>query len=132
MVCIADTGFLVALRGKPAERKWAQEEFERHGAPFYTCEAVLAEAAHFVDSRFLSRLIEEGDIVLHFSLREQQSRVRQLLEKYHGVMDITDACVVRLSEMFPQCLVFTVDKTDFSIYRRFGNQSIPLNTPPAV
>jgi hypothetical protein len=77
----------------------------------------------------LSRLIEEGDIVLPFSLREQHSRVRQLLEKYHGVMDITDACVVRLSEMFPQCLVFTVDKTDFSVYRRFGNQTIPLNTP---
>jgi predicted nucleic acid-binding protein len=129
MVCIADTGFLVALRGKPTERKWVQAEFERQGAPFYTCEAVLAEAAHFVDSRFLSRLIEEGDIVLPFSLREQHSRVRQLLEKYHGVMDITDACVVRLSEMFPQCLVFTVDKTDFSVYRRFGNQTIPLNTP---
>lgn len=131
MVCIADTGFLVALRGKPAERKWAQEEFERHGAPFYTCEAVLAEAAHFVDSRFLARLIEEGDIVLPFSLREQHSRIQQLLEKYHGVMDITDACVVRLSEIFPQCVVFTVDKTDFRIYRRLGNQTIPLNTPEA-
>jgi len=54
------------------------------------------------------------------------------LSCYHGVMDISDACVVRLSEMFPQCLVFTVDKTDFSIYRHFGNQSIPLNTPPDV
>ena len=129
MVCIADTGFLVALRGKPAERKWAQQEFERYGAPFYSCEAALAEAAHFVDSRFLSRLIEEGDIVLPFSLREQNPRVRQLLEKYHGVMDITDACIVRLSEMFPECLVFTVDKTDFAIYRRLGNQPIPLNTP---
>ena len=130
MVCIADTGFLVALRGKPAERKWATAEFERFGAPFYTCEAVLAEAAHFVDSRFLIRLIEEGDIVLRFSLREQHSCINQLLEKYHGVMDVTDACVVRLSEMFPQCLVFTVDKSDFGIYRRFGNQSIPLNLPP--
>src|SRR5579863_6567641 len=99
MVCIADTGFLVALRGKPAERKWAQTEFERWGAPFYTCEAVLAEAAHIVDSRFLSRLIQEGDVELPFSLREQQIRVQQLLEKYHGVMDMTDACVVRLSEM---------------------------------
>ena len=130
MVCIADTGFLVALRGKTAERKWAQREFELHGAPFCTCEAALAEAAHFVDSRFLSRLVEEGDIVVPFSLREQNSRVHQLLEKYHGVMDITDACVVRLSEMFPECIVFTVDKKDFSVYRRFGNQSIPLNLPP--
>jgi len=75
MVCIADTGFLVALRGKPAERKWAQSEFERHGAPFCTYEAALAEAAHFVDSRLLSRLVAEGDIVVTFSLREQHSRV---------------------------------------------------------
>ncbi|MGA3265288.1 MAG: hypothetical protein ABSE16_00520 [Verrucomicrobiota bacterium] len=129
MVCIADTGFLVALRGKPAERKWAVAEFTRQGAPFHTCEAVLAEAAHFVDSRFLCRLIEEGDLILSFSLREQQARVCQLLDKYHGVMDLTDACVVRMSEMFPQCLVHTVDRTDFGIYRRFGNQTIPLNTP---
>jgi hypothetical protein len=129
MVCIADTGFLVALRGKPVERRWAQSEFERYGAPFYTCEAALAEAAHFVDSRFLSRLIEEGDIVLPFSLREQHSRVQQLLEKYPGVMDLTDACIVRLSEIFPQCLVFTVDKSDFRIYRRLGNQIIPVSTP---
>ncbi|MSU56980.1 MAG: hypothetical protein EXS35_02155 [Pedosphaera sp.] len=132
MVCIADTGFLVALRGKPAERKWAQGEFERHGAPFYTCEAALAEAAHFVDSRLLSRLIEEGDIVLRFSLREQHARVHQLLVKYPGIMDVTDACIVRLSEMFPDCLVFTVDRTDFNIYRRLGDQSIPLNLPPAA
>ncbi|HEY1789850.1 MAG TPA: pilus assembly protein [Verrucomicrobiae bacterium] len=129
MVCIADTGFLVALRGKPAERKWAQREFEQYGAPFYTCEAVLAEAAHFVDSRFLARLIGEGDVVLPFSLQEQHHRVQQLLEKYHGVMDVTDACVVRMSELFPQCLVFTVDKKDFAIYRRFGDQHIPLNAP---
>ena len=129
MVCIADTGFLVALRGKPAERQWALREFGRYGAPFCTCEAALAEAAHFVDSRFLSRLIEEGDVAVPFSLREQHTRVRQLLEKYHGIMDLTDACVVRLSEMYPQCLVFTVDKTDFNVYQRFGDQAIPLNLP---
>lgn len=83
-----------------------------------------------MDSRFLSRLIEEGDVAVPFSLREQHTRVRQLLEKYHGIMDLTDACVVRLSEMYPQCLVFTVDKTDFNVYRRFGDQAIPLNLPP--
>lgn len=129
MVCIADTGFLVALFGKPVERAWARKEFELYGAPFFTCEAALAEAAHFVDSSALARLLDEGDIEIGFSLNEQRERIRQLLDKYRGTMDFTDACIVRMSEIFPHCSVFTVDKSHFKIYRRFGSKIIPVSTP---
>jgi len=129
MVYIADSGFLIALFGKPVERAWALGRLEIHSAPFLTCEAALSEAAHFVDSVWLARLLEDGDIEIAFSARDERVRLGQLLEKYRGTMDFTDACIVRMAEIFPHCLVFTVDKHDFNIYRRFGDQRIPISTP---
>lgn len=43
-------------------------------------------------------------------------------------MSLADACLVRLSEMVPNALVFTLD-ADFFIYRRRGCSVIPLLTP---
>ena len=49
-------------------------------------------------------------------------------------MDLTlllswaDACLVPLSELHVDCLVFTLD-ADFRRYRRQGRQVIPLLTP---
>jgi hypothetical protein len=129
MVCIADSGFLIALFGKPAERAWALKELEIRDAPFLTCEAALTEAAHFVDSVWLSRLLEDGDIEIGFSAREERFRLCQLLEKYRGTMDFADACVVRMSEIFSDCCVFTVDSKHFTVYRRFGDKPIPISTP---
>jgi len=45
-------------------------------------------------------------------------------------MDLADATLVRLSELFDDCRVLTVDRQDFSVYRRHGRQVIPLLTPP--
>jgi uncharacterized protein len=129
MVSIADSGFLIALFGKPAERAWALKEFEIRDAPFLTCEAALAEAAHFVDSVWLAQLLEDGDIQIAFSAQEEHVRLVQLLKKYRDQMDFADACIVRMSEIFPNCSVLTVDEKHFSIYRRFGNQTIPISTP---
>jgi hypothetical protein len=39
-------------------------------------------------------------------------------------MDLADACVVRMSEVFIDSIVYTVDKTDFSVYRRHGRRPI--------
>ena len=43
-------------------------------------------------------------------------------------MDLADACLVRMSELFEDCRVLTVD-TDFKVYRRHGRQVIPLLAP---
>ena len=43
-------------------------------------------------------------------------------------MSLADGCMVRLSELNPECLVFTLDH-DFQIYRRHGRQKIPLLIP---
>jgi hypothetical protein len=39
-------------------------------------------------------------------------------------MDLADACVVRMSELFDDSVVYTVDKTDFLVYRRHGRYAI--------
>jgi hypothetical protein len=43
-------------------------------------------------------------------------------------MDLADACLVRMSEMHADCVVWTPD-SDFRVYRRHGRQTIPLLAP---
>jgi hypothetical protein len=43
---------------------------------------------------------------------------------------LADACLVRMSEELRDCRVFTVDRNDFTVYRRLGRQTIPLIAPP--
>ena len=79
MVTIADTGFIVALRGKSkAEREWSSNIFCELGAPFLTCEAVLTEAAHLLSPELIARLVKEGDLRVSFELQQQIQPVCQL------------------------------------------------------
>jgi uncharacterized protein len=100
-----------------------------------TCEAVLSEAC------FLARrthggvyavlgLVDRGVVELGLGLKEHFGAVAALMRRYsNGPMSLADACLVRLSELVPDCVVFTLDG-DFRIYRRHGRQKIPLVIPP--
>ena len=44
-------------------------------------------------------------------------------------MDLGDACCVRLAELLPGSVVYTVDKADFSTYRKNGRQPVPCVFP---
>jgi predicted nucleic acid-binding protein len=129
---IADAGFIIALNSADkGERAWARRVLERWQAPFITCEGAVIEAAHFCAPELVARLVEDGDFVIAFDVTEQIGPVRRLLEKYGDQeMDLTDACIVRMSELFPDCKVFSVDG-DFNVYRRFRDQAIPTVYPPA-
>lgn len=130
MVNIADTGFIVALNSpdKP-ERDWARMYLEDRGAPFYTCEPALAEASHLMQPSTVARMVQEGTLLIHFSVWEQVEPLIELMDRYSDRMDLTDACIVRMSELFPACEVFTVDRSDFTVYRRFRNKAIPIVCP---
>jgi hypothetical protein len=130
---IADAGFIIALNSSDAaERGWARRVLQRWKAPFITCEGALIEAAHFCPPALVARLVEDGDFGVAFDLAEQVGAVRSLLEKYEDQeMDLTAACIVRMSELFPDCRVFSVDG-DFKVYRRFRDQIIPTVYPPAL
>lgn len=99
-----------------------------------TCEAVLSEA-HFLlrdlplARRAISGMSEDGIFLVAFNYEEQKAFVSKLLEKYADVpMSFADACLVRMSELYPDSAVFTTD-SDFKIYRRNGRQQIPLIFP---
>ena len=52
------------------------------------------------------------------------------MARYTNVpMSLADACLVRMSELYPDSLVLTND-SDFAIYRRNRNQTIPTLMPP--
>lgn len=130
---IADTGLIVGLlcRNDPCHG-WALGAFRRH-SPFHTCEAVLAEAASFFPNPTgLLRLVSRGDLVIDtdFSLAKETSAVFELAEKYADrPMDLADACLVRMTELTARCRVWTVDRADFTTYRRNGRHPIPCEFP---
>jgi hypothetical protein len=43
-------------------------------------------------------------------------------------MSVADACLVRLTEIYPNSLLLTTD-SDFKIYRRLGRRVIPVRMP---
>lgn len=77
-------------------------------------------------------IIRAGEIILAFDLREQAASMLALLNEYGDRgMDLADARIVRMSELIRESRVVTLDRADFSVYRRNGRDLIPLVTPSA-
>jgi predicted nucleic acid-binding protein len=131
---IADTGFIVARWSKNADRqKWALRTWKKAVLPMLTSAANLQEAGWLLDNHeIILRLVKDGDLkpVLDFDLEAR--RLHELAESYQPQMDAADAAIVRLSELFPQHTVLTVDRDDFKIYRRNGKQTIPCDFGPEI
>jgi len=131
---IADTGLIVALLTRnDIHHHWALDAFRRH-SPFVTCDAVVAEAGSFFpDPVGILRLAARGDLVIDpgFTLASELPRVLELAMKYADrPMDLADACLVRMTELAKRCRVWTIDRNDFSTYRRHGRQAVPCEFPP--
>ena len=56
-------------------------------------------------------------------------RIRTLMVRYRG-MDLADASIVVMSELHPRSRVLTIDRTDFTVYRRNDRQVIDFVAPP--
>jgi predicted nucleic acid-binding protein len=129
---IADSGFLIAaLDDRDAFHSWARPILEREEPPWLVCEPVLLEVAVSIGTAEpLLEMLEMGDLELEFELKKNLTEVRGLLKKYRDQpMDLADAAVVRMSELFEHCLVYTVDRKDFSVYRRHSRKPIPCIFP---
>ena len=131
---IADTGLIVALLNRRDKfHRWALDAFSRF-APLFTCDAVLAEAASFFPTpNPVITLVARGDLILdpNFVLSRELQSVHALVKKYSDCpMDLADACIVRMAELTRECEVWTVDRSDFRIYRRSGRDVIPCQFPP--
>lgn len=130
---ILDAGPLIASLNRQDEyHRWAVQTLERLGPPFYSCAEAMAEAAALTGRpAAIVEMIASREIVLSFDLGQQSAGVLVLLKKYADLgMDLADACIVRMTELMRDCRVITVDRKDFSIYRRSGRDLIPLIAPP--
>ena len=133
---LLDTGPLVAFLNRQDDaHEWAVARFKEIEPPFLTCEAVVSETIHLLQGRavvleHLEKFLVAGFIRVEFSFAEEVVAVTRLLRAYRNVpMSLADGCLVRMSELHPSAVVFTLD-TDFRIYRKHGRQTIPVLLPP--
>jgi uncharacterized protein len=133
MIHILDAGPLIAALNRDDEHHgWARATLSRLSPPFHSCPEAIAEAAAMTGRpAAIVEMIQAGEIVLAFDLAAQSASVLALLKKYADrEMDLADACIVRMTELTRNCRVLTVDRQDFSVYRRNGRELIPLIAPP--
>jgi len=132
---ICDTGPLVAyLNRNDRYHAWAVALMKQVAPPMLTCEPVLTEVAYFlredrVDVDPLFQLLERGALRLAFDMSAHWPRVRTLMARYDR-MDLADASIVVMTELHTRCQVLTVDRKDFSVYRRNERQVIDFVAPP--
>jgi predicted nucleic acid-binding protein len=128
---IADTGLLVGfLDSSDQFHDWAAECFGELRTALTTCEAVIAETEHLVPGSgpLLMEMVRRGTLQLTALLPVEADALGALMKRYPK-MQFADACVVRLSELMANAVVFTTDKRDFSVYRRRRNEIIKMVTP---
>jgi uncharacterized protein len=135
VITICDTGPLVAyLNRNDPYHSWAIALMKQVRSPMLTTEPVLTEVAYFlrtdrVDVDPLFQLLERDAVRVDLQVAAHWPRLRTLMARYEQ-MDLADASIVVMSERHPRSQVLTVDRTDFSIYRRNDRQVIDFVAPP--
>ncbi len=132
---IIDTGPLVAyFNRRDRWHRWVADQMAALNPPLVTCEPVLTEACFLIQRSGgrpvdLIRKIAQRSLEIGIDLEEDASGIESLMERYADTpMSLADACLVRMTERFPDCRLFTLD-SDFARYRRNGRQLIPLLRP---
>ncbi len=130
---ILDTGPFVALVDRSETRhRDCVATLESWAGSVVTTEAVLTETLYLVGpswhaQRTCLELILRGAVLLVPPSLESLRRVSTLMEKYADLpMDYADATLVVLAEDLDSDQVFTLDRQDFSIFRRHGSRSFRL------
>jgi hypothetical protein len=68
-------------------------------------------------------------VVAEFHAQAHREALANLMERHQDIpMSFADSCLVRMSELSSDCLVWTLD-ADFKVYRRLGRRVVPLLTP---
>lgn len=135
MIAICDTGPLLAyLNRNDPHHACAVALMKQVRPPMLVSEPVLTEVVCFLreDSMAvdpLFQLLEREALRLEFDLSAHWARVRTLMSRYRQ-MDSADASVVVMSELHARSQVLTIDRKDFSVYRRNDRQVIDFVAPP--
>lgn len=133
---LLDTGPIVAyLSASDTHHAWAVAALGQLRPPLLTCEPVLAEAVYLL--RGLSNgpasvfeLIRRGAVTVGFRLADEIEPVQRVIAKYGpSRTDLADACLVRMSEVYADPVVVTIDSQFRDVYRRHGRKTIPTVLP---
>lgn len=132
---LIDAGPIVAfLHEQEDHHGWVVDQFRRFGR-FSTCEAVLGEACarlayYGKDPARVIELARDGDWEIAFSVKLNADRIVRLMRKYADLpMDFADACLVTMTEQVSDCVVLTLDRQDFKVYRRHERAVVPFISP---
>jgi uncharacterized protein len=112
---------------------WSTQALQAVDDVLWTSEAVFAEACYQLGGNTaevaaLVELADGGQLRLLAPLGPATGRLRSLLAKY-PCMDVCDASLILLSEVYPAARIVTLDVRDFTVYRRFRNEPLPLICP---
>lgn len=131
---LLDAGPLVGLLDADDQwHEWSRKTLTAIPGTLRSTETAVAEACHHLrDQRpalsAILRMIDVGALVLEPLVQRQAARIGQLLADYDE-MDLGDATLVVLSELFPKARLVTVDVRDFTIYRRSDGTPVPIIAP---
>ena len=131
---LIDTGPMVgALSARDQWHEWSADVVAALDEPVFTSEVVFGEACHLLGARrpamlALVQMVAEARLNLLPIWHDYGIRAAELLLHYPQ-LDAGDASLVVLSELFPKAKIITTDTRDFTIYRRFTDERLPLIHP---
>jgi predicted nucleic acid-binding protein len=133
---VVDTGPLAAFLNRNEKNKrlrnWAAQTLQSVRWPLYTNEPVLTETAYWLGTAVpLLEMVEAGDLIVGLTLEDHTADLRRIIERYSGKnVSLADAALVRMVEIWRESTVITIDRNNFSAYRRFGRDPITFLAPP--
>ena len=131
---LVDAGPLVAYLNKSDQwHVWANAAMRYLGETVITTDAAFTEVCYLLRKQRtvmdeLLRHAADGFIRVHSILPTHLARLHELMSKY-DFMDLADATLVVLSEQYPKAKLITLDKKDFTIYRRHDGHPVPCIMP---
>jgi predicted nucleic acid-binding protein len=132
---IIDTGPLVSLFDqRAAHHAWVVDQYANIPDHVLTCEAVMSESVFLMrraglNPEWLIESVRRGAVRCKFDLWAEIDAIHASFRRYRDQsISIADASLVRMSELEPESVIFTLDR-DFLVYRRNGRQRIPLIAP---
>ena len=130
---LVDTGPLVALlNGADPHHDRCVETFRKLSPPLWTCWPVLTEAAYLLETRpvVARRLLGEvdGGFLRLLPLDADDVRpIQTILRRYEDQrFQLADAALMHLSEREGIDRVFTLDRKDFTVFRKTSGQPLVL------
>ena len=132
---LMDSGPLIAaLNRRDLHHEWAVGMMAKLEEAPITCEAVITEVCWHLrrSTAAVARVLTmpmQGDLILNAIIGTDGPLIAARITKYGESMDLADACLVRMAEIYPRAKIITIDREHFTVYRRNRNHALALICP---